>query len=423
MTEQMAAEANGAKDGDPFFARGPDGNWNACIGSQGEELHYVDGYIEAAQELADAIIEKKMLAKRDTLVLPILYNARHAVELIMKFVVRQLVASKVIAGGHPVNHDIQSHYDFLVAADVGDEQIRQGLQALQPFVASLARIDDDGQELRYHVNRDGETSLKGESLANIEVIRASLKQLAGLIEALKFRTIDFVDECAGDAGTPRCSHPDLVTITRMMPPLSEWQSDAFTAAKEAVKERFKLSNKQFSAAIDAIKASRHMMGLLGGETELPYLTDEEVLLVVEQWRKLHPAPADRTPRIVHGSEIKAADLIRHSRDLSAAVKSLAEAIYCEEAADLEALFYLGRDGYFPELFDERAARIRERLSHEADMKEQIARFLDKTNLLKCLQHGARWAGRLALADNLEKVAAEHYGTSNEPGEGQAATAK
>ncbi|WP_342738613.1 hypothetical protein [Bradyrhizobium sp. B117] len=394
---------------DPFFELSGDSTWNACIGSQGDELHYVDGYIEAAWELANAIIEKKMLGKRDTLVLPILYNARHAVELILKYVVGQLAAFGAIPSGHPVNHDIQSHYDFLVAGDVGDEKIRQHLQALRPFVESLARIDDDGQELRYHVNRKGETSLKGESLANIGVIRDSLKQLNELIEAFKNRTIDFVDECAGKAHTPRCSRSDLVSIAKMMPALSEWRSDAFIIAKEAVKERFRLSNKQFAKAIDAIKTSREMMGMLGAETELPNLTDEEILLVVREWRKLHPPPADRKPRIILGSDIKAEDLIKHSKELRAATKSLSAVIRREEAADLEALFYLGRDGWFPELFDEKAARIRERLGDDENLAEQIARLLDKKNLLQCLQKGARRAGRLALADTLANSIAEHFG--------------
>jgi len=67
---------------DPFFKKIHDADWNACIGRQGHEENYLDGYIEAAIELADAIIEKKMFAKRDTLVLPILYNARHATHLL-----------------------------------------------------------------------------------------------------------------------------------------------------------------------------------------------------------------------------------------------------------------------------------------------------------------------------------------------------
>lgn len=29
---------------DPFFKRGRDNNWNACIGTQGDEHNYVIGY-------------------------------------------------------------------------------------------------------------------------------------------------------------------------------------------------------------------------------------------------------------------------------------------------------------------------------------------------------------------------------------------
>jgi hypothetical protein len=75
---------------DPFFWLPADSEWNACIGRQGDEDNCVDGYIEAAIELADAVIEKRMYGNRDTLVMPILYNARHALELLLKFVINQL---------------------------------------------------------------------------------------------------------------------------------------------------------------------------------------------------------------------------------------------------------------------------------------------------------------------------------------------
>jgi hypothetical protein len=44
---------------DPFFRRSLDAKWNACIGKQGGEQNYLDGYIEAAMELAGAVIDKK----------------------------------------------------------------------------------------------------------------------------------------------------------------------------------------------------------------------------------------------------------------------------------------------------------------------------------------------------------------------------
>ena len=48
-------------------------------------------------ELVTTIIEKKMLDRRDTVVLPILYNARHAIELILKFAINRLAAKGVVS--------------------------------------------------------------------------------------------------------------------------------------------------------------------------------------------------------------------------------------------------------------------------------------------------------------------------------------
>uniref|UniRef100_A0ABS3MVP3 DUF3775 domain-containing protein n=1 Tax=Bradyrhizobium quebecense TaxID=2748629 RepID=A0ABS3MVP3_9BRAD len=73
----------------------------------------------------------------------------------------------------------------------------------------------------------------------------------------------------------------------------------------------------------------------------------------------------------------------------------------DEVAELEALYYLGRDGYLPELFDDTVAGIKLKQAAERDLREQIRHLADKTNLLTCLQTGARMAGRLALAKQLE----------------------
>jgi hypothetical protein len=385
---------------DPFTLP-QDAMWNACIGRQGDELHYLDGYIEAASELAAAVMEKNMLVKRDTLVLPILYNARHAVELLLKFVTNQLVASGVLAHGHPANHDIQGHYDLLVGAHIGDEKLRTDLSLLEPFIASLTRIDEDGQELRYHLNREGEISLKGESLANIVVIRASLKRLASIIDALKHRTIDFVDERRGSAHTDRCSRSDLMAITTMLPSLAEWNSDAFTIAKAAIKTRFGLGSKHFTDALNTIKANRQMKGMLGEETALASLSDAKAIRVIEEWRKLHP-PRDpnEEPGIIDGSDISLEDLMEDVTVRRSVMSTLGKELAGDDVAELEALYYLGRDGYPPELFDSTVSRIKRRQAVEKDLPEQLRHLIDKTNLLQCLQIGAKRVGRLALAKQL-----------------------
>jgi hypothetical protein len=106
---------------DPFFKRNVDRTWNACIGKQGDEENYLDGYMEAAMELADAVIARKMYRKRDTLVLPILYNARHAVAL--KFATDRLAAAGLMPPVRRRDHNIKAYWDRLYAASLGDETL------------------------------------------------------------------------------------------------------------------------------------------------------------------------------------------------------------------------------------------------------------------------------------------------------------
>lgn len=238
---------------------------------------------------------------------------------------------------------------------------------------------------------------------NIVVIRDSLGELSSVIDGLMHRTIDFVAERRSGTYTSRCSRADLREIAGMIPPLAEWSGEAFTAAKDAVKERFALSNTQFSKAIDAIKANREFNGMIGGETDLPCLLDEEVMLVVEQWRILHPDREGKEPEVVQGGRFRSADLIAGIKKRRQCVENLSETITSHEAADLEALFYLGRGDFFPEQFDDRAATYLESLGDGSELPDRTGRLLDKTNLLTCLERGARRAGRLALAEKLGAV--------------------
>jgi hypothetical protein len=225
---------------DPFFGLSGDRQWNACIGRQGTEENYVDGYIEAARELASAIIEKRMYAKRDTLVMPILYNARHALELSLKFAINELYEMGVLKNAHPKNHDILSHWALLQAGELGDEALRHYVTALERYVTSLSEIDDDGQELRYSENRDGQKSLADRSLANIEVIRASLDGLSEVMTQLKYRLLDLAHERATGSYTAQCSRRDLLEIARILPERSNWRDPAFAGAKAEAMRRISL---------------------------------------------------------------------------------------------------------------------------------------------------------------------------------------
>lgn len=399
----MSSPIPAPDDSDPFFAIPEDCTWNACIGPQGDEENYIDGYVEAALELASAVLERQLFASRDTLVLPILYNARHGIELSLKFALKCLSAAEVVSASAAPNHKIGEHFEALTKAEIGDAEIRHLLSRLRPYVTSLAAIDDDGQQLRYAEDLDGNLSLQDKPLANIEVIRNSLVNLKALLAQLKHRVMDFCGERSSGSFTSACSRKDLLQIARVLPPRSEWAGPAFPAAKEAVKARYGLSGNKFSEAANVITKNREMGSLLGIEFSLAHLTDEHAHLVFELWSKQHPPRVvdDESPcsGLIAGEDLRAL-LLDERTSRAELTNSLLEVLSPDELADLEVVFYLGRDGGFPERYEQLLARTKREHAVENRPQHTAQHILSKTNLLTCFARGARRLGRPSLADSL-----------------------
>jgi hypothetical protein len=366
---------------DPFFKSRSDSTWNACIGKQGDEEHYLDGYMEAAIELADAVIEKKMYEKRDTLVLPILYNVRHAVELALKFATDRLAAAGLVQPPSSPNHDIKAYWERLEGASLGDEKLLEILRKLKPFIDSLSRIDSDGQELRYHVNRDGTPSLEGYSLANLEVIRTSLSELSDILSVLKCRTLSFISERETGTFTNRCSRRDLLTIAQVVPRRDSWNSPLFDERKASIKTRFNLCNREFADALNAIQGNREMKVILGMETDLVHVLDDDVVWIAEQWRRLHPRRDGDSngPAIKSGNLVTLDAMLEQMDTEREVIDEIEKRICADQLAEVEAMFYLARDRIFPEYYEQRIEKAQKEHAAAGDPGERIDHLISKTN--------------------------------------------
>lgn len=388
---------------DPFFKRGTDSEWNACIGSQGDEHNYVDGYLQAAMELVNTILEKQSWGQRDTLVLPILYNARHAIELVLKFSARRLVKANLVQGPVRSGHKVDALWKMLDDANLGDKSLREIIAALTPFVDSMTAIDEDGQELRYHRNIDDDPSLADRYIANLEVIHDSLKVLAPLVEDLQWRTIAFLDERGTGTCTTRCSRADLFAITRLMPPINKWNEQAFDDAKIKVRADFGLSSNDFQKAINVIKKHPELRALLGTETPLRHLTDDLIVASIKEWRKWHPLRGPSAIKSPNAADIVAEILSEKNTVRGDVVAAIDQLLTPEQFGELSALFYLSRDRWFSESFYDQATRSTPEYSVEERPSPEIYHIFSKTNLLKQVRLSAAQIGRLTLAQTLSTL--------------------
>jgi hypothetical protein len=383
---------------DPFFEVIPDGDWNACVGVQGDEENYVDGYLQAALELVAAVIDDKRWGLRDTLAMPILYNARHAVELSLKFAIKHLHEMGAIASTYAPNHDILAHWKQLSDAAIGDLVLRELIGQLEPFVTSLANVDGDGQELRYAESLDGKQSLKGLAVVNLKLIRASLEAMSDILKKLKYRVLDLRGERETGSYTTECSRSDLITIATMLGSHTSWGESSFLGKKAAAMAKFRLSGRKFSNAVDKIRQSRELAALVAIEGSLTHLTDEKVLFAATHWLSLHPLRERSFGRgAVKSSDIDFEEVFEYARTSRALDDVIVANLTNEEFSELEVLYYIGRDRKFGEHYEKMLAST---LSINAKAESRLSRVhavMSKTNFLNGLAQGCKVVGRLDLS--------------------------
>ena len=384
---------------DPFFRRSEDTMWNACIGPQGHEENYVDGYIEAAVLLADLVVAKELYISRDTLVLPILYNARHAIELSLKYAIKRLHAAGVLLEDAKANHDIDKHLGKINSARVGDYALRELFKRIGPYVKSLSAIDTDGQQLRYSRDQEGNKSLENRPLANLNVIRASLAELSRILQQLKNRIHSFCEENSTGTKTAICSRSDLEYIARELSAIKDRRDPAFAELKASVKERFGLGNKTFGDAVAVIEANPELAAYVGIESELEHLSDEQARFFVENWTRLHP-PRHGEPktRIIPSSELR--KIIMAMPSSTPVALELMRKLSIIELADVETIYYLGRDSEMPEFYGKLLSSTKKEYEVASNPIDKVQNLLSKTNFLTAFAKGLARLGRPRLAEEL-----------------------
>lgn len=406
MEQQDSGEISNAID--PFFETIHDGDWNACVGIQGGVENYVDGYLEAALELAAAVIDKRLMASRDTLVMPILYNCRHGLELSLKYAIDRLNETGMLTQGHPANHDIESLWQHLQSGAVGsvnalgDATLRQLVANLEPYVKSLAAIDDDGQELRYAQNRNGQISLSGIAVVNLRHIRHSIETLNGLLQRLKLRVQEIEDERFTGAHTANCSRKDLEEIAKIMGDHSTWRDQSFLDKKAIVRQQFGLSSGKFSDAINAIRKSRTLAALVGLEATLKHLRDEKAVEVLKLWVEttlLEESSDGLGFDYFNRDWTKYAEWASRRKQLDDAALGM---LSLEEFADLETLYHLGRNRVYGEHYDDLLVKAIKSYGDEIAW-DSVHHLMSKTNLLVAVADGAERAGRPSLARKLRQL--------------------
>jgi hypothetical protein len=355
---------------------------NACVGDNGAPglIDYAEGFASAANALLDsAIADQGINLPVDTLVYPVCFTMRHAIELFLKKFAVDLAEIRSLRGdtlptfSKVASHDLGLIWVYVkVHALATDERLVAHVNGLDEYITDVAGMDATGQVFRYPSDLENKKHLTSIGIINFVVLKLRFNQIQLLLEELNRTVVDLNEEYRWGTFTRSLSRLQLRKLAADLPARSRWREACFGQVRDDLKAKYKVSSRELSKAIKLIQRRHEMAAFIGASVPIPGLSVAALERFFDKWCALNDLQLVINPpqmRIVSSTDIEAAlrdDLCRQELG-----NTLATEINPDEYAAIKALFYFEDEAPVSEAF-ERILVIHQR---EADgYKSNLAAF-------------------------------------------------
>jgi len=329
-----------------IFNPNEDPSKNACVGENGhiDFQTYAEGYLHAASRLVKSVLDQDFDVETDVIVYPILYSLRHAIELSIKHAMEEL--SKTFSDVERTNgHGLLDLWKKFKTASDRDRRLKRIADELNQFVMVLDEADQDAQDFRYPINSKGSKTLVSKSIVDMDMLSHAIILLGQELKKL-FQVLPVIrEERSYNSFTKKLNREELRELSLELPPYDKWkEKTSINQICEKWKLEYSISKDDFSDATRFIKAHREFSENIGIEIPLLFLRDDVILLLVKARDEI-----DLQNRMHRGKSMR--ELILQPSPYPSVFNSLRDKLSIDVVADLTAVFYLSRDGYFSEAYE------------------------------------------------------------------------
>ena len=392
---------------------------NACVGENGAPgiIDYATGFAEAANALLDsAIATKGTELTVDTLVYPVCFTMRHAIELFLKSAADDLIRIGEMRSvalppfSHKESHDLGLIWRYVKGnAIMTDERLAEIVRGLDEYVLDVAAMDATGQVFRYPFDLENKKHLTQIGVINFLVLKMRFNEVKRLLLELSRMTEALVEEYRWGTFTKKLSRHQLRQLAMELPPRLAWPEASFDDAKTVLMAKYKLSSNDFCKALKLIQQRHEMAACIGMQLPIPGFSLEALHHFFDHWCKINelkhvvePPP----PRIVSPVEIP--DVLQEHISRKSSAKALAKEISPEQFSAIEALFEFEGEVPVSEAFDLVLQICQRRMdNHKANPEEylrSLIRLLEKIRAFERILYSLDFLGQ---KDALEAVLARY----------------
>jgi hypothetical protein len=264
------------------FKMGDNIHLNACVGNNGfiDLYTYQCGYYEATIDLINIV--KKSPHKADLLIFPIVYSARHTIELFIKNQLFNLKHINSKAQGKKfesriVNtHSIKELWEDFKNLSAVDIRYKIYTNDLDEYILDFCEVDNTGETFRYPFDHEEIRHLTDLACINIDIFERRFVKLYEIIDELGYLTDFLFEEYNEGTVVQNLSRQQIKEIALELPVKKDWTKSNFKIIKKKICKKYDISSNTFSKALSLIQAHKEFASYIGLEVPLNDINNDQL---------------------------------------------------------------------------------------------------------------------------------------------------
>ncbi|AZG72394.1 transcriptional regulator [Shewanella livingstonensis] len=413
------------------FSVGMNSDFNATVGNNGSgvpmgearsNIDYAIGFSSAALELIEvALTSQKLENCVDYLVYPICFNMRHAVELQLKKVWKDLSilaeyrkvrltehkngkikASPFLRGkikpfpdlDEASTHDLRIIWNLVEEyAPLIDTRFVKLIGLLTPFINDIAEMDSTGQTFRYPASNESQVHLDDTPIINIEILKVRFANLVEVLKLLEKVSKEMIYEYSWSEITNSLSHFDIIQATYHAANFLGDETPYYKGAKVSTLKEFNISSNEYSQLIKISAKDKTINHILNIDNQPKHLDLKSLVTFFDILDKVYPM-TDYVEKYTRSSysifDFRTAfgvEAIKKMHEKRQAIEEISKKLTLHQIAEIYSLYDFHKQPCYIGIFESELKRNIDELevyqarSHTAEIHDFIKYFLEKTNLI------------------------------------------
>ncbi|MFX5115426.1 hypothetical protein C5B41_16045 [Acinetobacter ursingii] len=268
--------------------------YNACVGNNGwVGMHsYIDGFQSSTVILLESLIkdvDKKdfdgFMWCLDTCVYPILFSARHFLELFLKQqVLRISYLKNKSEDDYEIKlkllktHDTHKLWKLFLAEvkSVCDIRLNKYLHKIHIFILQFHNIDSTGETFRYPYSQTNSLHLTNHSVIGLKRFYKEFLEFSKVASDFSYLTDYLLKEYRVGTYTEHLSRANIEELALSLPPKKNWTNRILKKYQSYVKDKYGAGSREFGDVLKIIKNNIEFNNIVSDEYKLGI--DEQKLI-------------------------------------------------------------------------------------------------------------------------------------------------